>query len=267
MRDAREIRRAGPLIHNITNYVAMNFTANALLAVGASPVMAHACGEAAEMASLASALVINIGTLSPDWVCAMEKARDAAARKKIPVLLDPVGAGATAYRTETAAGLLARGVTAVRANGSETMALAGAYVRTKGVDSTAPSRGALEAAVSLLGRGAAVAVVSGETDYIAGSGGIVAIKNGHPVMARVTAMGCAASAIAGAFMAVNGDPAQACAHAMAVMGMAGEIAAENSRGPGSFQAAFLDALHSIGEKDMERLRVEEKTGFAALPCN
>ena len=256
IRDIGEIRRNRPLVHNITNFVVMNITANALLAAGASPVMAHAKEEVEDMASIANALVLNIGTLSPVWVEAMELAQNRALVRKIPVVLDPVGAGATAYRTATAATILARGVSLVRGNASEIMALAGAAGGTKGVDSTAQSSDATASAELLLQKGAAVVCISGETDYIISAKGTCAIANGHPMMPQVTGLGCTATALCGAFLAVNPDTAQAAAHAMALMGIAGELAAEKAKGPGSFVPEFLDALYEIQPAIIaQRLRV------------
>jgi len=253
------IREGAPLIHNITNYVAMNSTANALLALGASPVMAHAEEEVADMVGIASALVINIGTLSPHWVRAMISAALAAAERKRPIVLDPVGAGATAYRTRTARELLAAvSPTILRGNASELLALSTAgKVDTKGVDSTESSRNALEAGRRLNDAYGCAVCISGETDFVLGDGAVFAIRNGHSLMTRVTGLGCTASALCGAFAAVNASPASAAAQAMAVMGIAGEMAAELSAGPGSLQLHFLDALYRLTERDIQdRLRVD-----------
>ena len=250
-RDVAAIRERSPLVHNITNFVVMNNTANALLALGASPVMAHAREEAADMARLARALVVNLGTLSPQWVEGMELAMRTAREAGIPVVYDPVGAGATPYRDEVNAKLLREAPPAiVRGNGSEIMAVAagfglGAAVRTKGVDSTAGSDAAVEAAVALSEFLKAVVVVSGPTDYVVHGNEVMENGYGTPMMTRVTGMGCTASALCGAFAAVNGDPAEAALNAMALMGICGERAAAASAGPGSFQTAFLDALYAF----------------------
>jgi hydroxyethylthiazole kinase len=259
-RDVKRIRAEAPLVHNITNYVVMNTTANALLAIGASPVMAHATEEVEEMVALARALVLNIGTLSASWIEAMVKAGREARRRGIPVVLDPVGAGATRFRTETAERLLTEvAPTIVRGNASEIRALANAGGDTKGVDSTHTSEEALNAARSLAARCRCVVVVSGVTDMIVTDAGVLRVHNGHPMMPRVTGLGCTATALVGAFAAVNPSPSEAAAHAMAVMGMAGEMAAERSPGPGSFQMHFLDALYQMRESDIQRrLRVEEE---------
>ncbi|MCG8687660.1 MAG: hydroxyethylthiazole kinase, partial [Desulfobacterales bacterium] len=226
-------------------------TANALLALGASPVMAHAVEEVEDMVKIASALVINIGTLSPVWIQAMFKAAKAAKEKGIPIVLDPVGVGATPYRTGTARDLLREAVPdIIRGNGSEIMALSQADVTTKGVDSTSGSGQALESARNLYTVFKSVICITGQTDYVLGQGHIYEINNGHGLMPQVTGLGCTATALCGAFAAVNTNPQKACAHAMAVMGIAGEMAAETAKGPGSFQVEFIDALYRISEKEI-----------------
>jgi hydroxyethylthiazole kinase len=261
--DLSRIRADAPLVHNITNYVVMNTTANALLAVGASPVMAHALDEVEEMVGLAWALVLNIGTLSPPWIDAMVRAGVAARRRRIPVVLDPVGSGATRLRTETALRLLDEvAPTIVRGNASEIAALApaggaGAAGRTKGVDSTRGSEQTVEQARALAERRRCVVCVSGATDVVVGEGRVVRVRNGHPLMARVTGMGCTATALVGAFAAVNPSPLHATAHGMAVTGIAGEIAAARAEGPGTMQLHFLDALYRLTEAEVTgRARIE-----------
>ncbi|NPU85054.1 MAG: hydroxyethylthiazole kinase [Syntrophaceae bacterium] len=253
-----EVRRRSPVVHNITNYVVMNSTANALLAVGASPVMAHAPEEVEEMAGLAQALVINIGTLSVPWIQAMLLAVREAARRKIPIVLDPVGAGATTYRTKTALEIMdAVPVSVLRGNASEIRALVESDAKTKGVDSLDDSDSAVAAARELNRSRGSVVCVSGETDYIVGPDRTVSIRNGHPLMPRVTGLGCTATALCGAFAAVEEDPMLAVASAMAVMGIAGEMAAEKAAGPGTLQLYFLDALWLMTDLDIRnRLRAE-----------
>ncbi len=257
--DVERIRAEAPLVHNITNYVVMNPTANALLAIGASPVMAHAVEEVEEMAGIARALVINIGTLSPSWVEAMIRAGRRAAERGIPVVLDPVGAGATSFRTSTVHQLLeAFPVAIVRGNASEIRATFHAGEATKGVDSTRRSDEAVDAARALAASRRCVVSVSGATDVIVSGDAVAKVYNGHAMMTRVTGLGCAATALTGAFAAVNPSPLDAAAHAMAVMGMAGDIAVEKSAGPGSLQLHFLDALYRLSEDDIRlRLRMED----------
>jgi hydroxyethylthiazole kinase len=257
--DVQRIRTEAPLIHNITNYVVMNTTANALLALGASPVMAHALEEVEEMAGIAAALVVNIGTLSPHWIESMARAMWKAAQCGIPVALDPVGAGATRLRTETVRALIGKTPpTVIRGNASEIKALCDEEVKTKGVDSTHASEDSLDAARVLSGRHGSVVCVSGAVDLIVQGHAIIRIANGHPLMPRVTGLGCTATALIGAFAAVNPSPLKATAHAMAVTGIAGEIAAEGAQGPGALQVRFIDALYGLKETDIrQRLKWNE----------
>ncbi len=257
-RSIEDIRAKSPLIHNITNYVVMNNTANALLAMGASPVMIHAEEEVADMAAMASALVINIGTLSEPWLRGMFKAFAAAVEKGVPVIIDPVGAGATPYRTRTIRELIHAGQPAIiRGNASEIMALTDDTLKTKGVDSTAGSNEAVATAQHIAGDRKCVVCISGEVDYIVNSEKVVQVHNGHPMMTKVTGLGCTASALCGAFAAVEKNPLAAAAKAMAVMGIAGEMAVERSQGPGSLQMHFLDILYGLSETD---IRKHLKTG-------
>ncbi len=256
--DMEQIRADAPLVHNITNYVVMNTTANALLAIGASPVMAHAVEEVEEMAGLARALVINIGTLSAPWVESMLKAGKEANRRKIPVVLDPVGSGATQYRTTTTQLLIQEIHPAIiRGNASEIRSLLRSGPGAKGVDSRHTPDEVLDEARELSRTTRCVVSVSGPVDLIVEGDAVVRVENGHAMMSKVTGMGCSASAITGAFAAVNPSPFKAAAHAMALMGIAGEMAAEGGAGPGSFQVNFLDALYGLQESDvMHRLRIQ-----------
>lgn len=252
--DVARIRSQAPLVHNITNFVVMNTTANALLAIGASPVMAHAEDEVADMVGIAGALVINIGTLRGPWVTAMHAAAAAARDRGIPTILDPVGVGATAYRTNTAKALIDTAPpTVIRGNASEIRALVDATAATKGVDATQSSDTAVDAGKALQSAVGSVVCISGETDYVIGAAGVIAVANGHAMMPRVTGLGCTASALCGAFAAVNPDAAAATAHAMAVMGIAGEMAAVEAAGPGSLQLRFIDALYRMQAEDIHRL--------------
>lgn len=260
--DVEAVRDRAPLVHNITNYVVMNSTANALLAVGASPVMAHAAEEVADMVAIADALVVNIGTLSPAWVDAMHDAMQAAAARATPIVLDPVGAGATPYRTAAVDGLIADvAPTIIRGNASEIMATARAGATTRGVDSSEVSNSAIDAAAALVRRTGAVVVVTGATDLVISAEGTVALTGGHPLMARVTGLGCTASALCGAFAAVQPDPALAAAHATAVTSIVGELAAERAEGPGTLQLHLLDRLHDLtADQVAARLRVDVPAG-------
>lgn len=256
--DIQRIRAEAPLVHNITNYVVMNTTANALLAIGASPVMAHAVEEVEEMVRLARALVINIGTLSVPWIEAMVKAGKEARRWKIPVVLDPVGSGATQFRTTTVQKLMEEIHPAIiRGDASEIRSVFRSGPGAKGVDSRHKPDEIFDDACALSRSAGCVVSVSGPVDLIVEGDAVARVANGHPMMSKVTGMGCTASAITGAFAAVNPSPFQAAAHAMAVMGIAGEMAAERAAGPGSFQLNFLDALHCIQESDIaQRLKMQ-----------
>jgi hydroxyethylthiazole kinase len=249
--DLVKIRERSPLVHNITNFVVMNNTANALLALGASPVMAHAEEEVEDMVSIAGALVINIGTLNPSWVMSMKKAMLKAREKGVPIVLDPVGAGATAYRLRTVNALLAAAAPRIiRGNASELSALVSVETKMKGVDSSLSSNSARGAAKTLSAMYGCVVSLSGETDYIVQGEKLACIRNGHPLMPRVTGLGCTATALTAAFAAVNEDAFAAAVHAMAVMGIAGELAARHAQGPGSFQIHFLDTLYQLRKEDI-----------------
>lgn len=253
IRDLNLIRKQSPLIHNITNYVVMNNTANALLAIGASPVMAHSVDEVEEMAGIASSLVINIGTLEAAWVEAMLIAGKTALTKSTPIVFDPVGAGATTYRSKVCKQLIEEcKPSIIRGNASEIIALLDTEVQTKGVDSTNTSDSALNSAKALALQTNAVVVISGETDYITNGATVETVKNGNPMMAKVTGMGCTATAIVGAFSAVNKNLLEAAAHGMAVMGITGEIAASISKGNGSLQINFLDTLFNLDEEAIRK---------------
>jgi hydroxyethylthiazole kinase len=254
LNDLHMVREKAPLVHNITNFVVMNNTANALLAIGASPVMAHAIEEVEDMVSIASALVINMGTLSKDWVSAMLMAGKAAKEKSIPVVFDPVGVGATPYRNNAAKEILGQcRPDIIRGNASEIMALAEENTVTKGVDSTASSNIALDAAKRLALTNRSVVVISGEVDFITDGQTVRMVKNGSSLMAKVTGMGCTATAIAGAFAAINPNYLDAAIHAMVTMGVAGELAAQKSEGPGTMQLHFLDALYNLSDEMVHKL--------------
>ncbi len=242
----KKVRETRPLVHNITNYVVMNFTANILLAAGASPVMAHAENEVEEMVSFARALVLNIGTLDDAWIASMVKAGKKASALGVPVILDPVGAGATKLRTEAAKRLLAETrVSIVRGNASEILALGGAAAKIRGVDSADSVDAAAERAVGLARELGVPVAITGAVDFITDGKRVVRVANGHPLMGCVTGTGCGATAIVGAFAGVDADPVSAAATALAYYGLAGEHAADGAAGPGSFMVRFLDALHAL----------------------
>jgi hydroxyethylthiazole kinase len=239
------LRAKTPLVQNITNYVVMNNTANALLAVGASPAMVHAPEEAAEFATISSALVINIGTLSTPWVDGMTKAATAARDNGVPWILDPVGIGATAFRRATCAKLVTLSPAVIRGNASEIIALAGAANAGKGVDSTDTSEAAGDAARRLAAATGAVVAVTGKVDYVTDGERTIAIANGDVMLTRVTGTGCTATALIGAFLGARLGPMDAAVAGLATLGVAAEIAARKSSGPGSFQVALIDALYAL----------------------
>ena len=241
------LRARHPLVHNITNYVVMNSTANALLALGASPIMAHAIEEVEELVGISGALVINIGTLSKPWIEAMFKAGVCARTKHVPVVLDPVGAGASRLRTDTARALLKQVHPAIlRGNASEILALgADAIGGARGVDAQHTVAQAHQAAVTLATTHGMVVAVTGVEDYVTDGRREARIRNGHPLMARVTGTGCAASAVTGAFAAVEPDAFQAAVAALVVFGLAGEWAAQHAQHPGSYGIALLDGLDAV----------------------
>lgn len=251
----QELRRRAPLVHSITNYVAMDITANALLAVGASPAMAHAAEEVEDFVGIAQALVVNIGTLSPGWVDAMARAAERAGEQGKPWVLDPVGAGATPYRTRVAGELLRRRPTVLRGNASEILALSGAAARTRGVDSVDAPEHALELARAMAREEGAVVAVTGAVDYVTDGERVLSVSNGHPMMTRITALGCTATALTAAFLAVESDAVLATAQALAVLGLCGEIAARDAEGPGSLRWRLLDALYRLDEEALLGVRI------------
>ena len=206
--------------------------------------MAHAVEEMDDMVGIASALVINIGTLDAEWVRGMLTAGRAARRLGKPIVLDPVGAGATPYRTQ-AAWLIIREChpTIIRGNASEIMALVNADIKSKGVDSSQSSDNAVESAKQLAELTGSVVVISGATDYITDGTRLETVSNGSCLMTRVTAMGCTASSMIGAFAGINPDPFEAALHGMVVMGVCGEHAVAKKAAPGSLMINFLDELY------------------------
>lgn len=261
--DVRAVRERSPLVHSITNLVVINFNANVLLAAGASPVMAHAHEEVADMVGIAQALVLNMGTLDPYWIESMRLALLAASKRGLPVVFDPVGAGATRYRNESIEFLLSTASPAVvRGNASEIMSVAGHAVQTRGVDSSAGVSDALGAARLLAQRTNGVVCVSGPIDHVLDATERWArLSNGHEWMTKITGVGCSATALVGAFCAVQPDAWRATVAAMAFMGVVGEVAAEKviarGLGVGSLQMALLDELQLLDQATFEaRLKLE-----------
>jgi hydroxyethylthiazole kinase len=247
------MRKKKPLVHNITNYVVMNSTANALLACGASPVMAHAQEEVQEMVSLAGALVLNIGTLTPYWVDSMLMAGKRANEMNVPIILDPVGSGATNLRTQAAKKLIDNlSIRVVRGNASEVLSLAHEGSRTKGVDAIHSVDEAADAAIVLARELDTTLAITGEVDLITDGARVYMVHNGHELMGYVTGTGCTATALIGAFLAVDQDSVEAASTALAYFGLAGEKGAETAKAPGSFQVALLDALFAIDGEALQK---------------
>src|SRR5438874_2385527 len=236
----------------------MNETANATLALGALPVMAHAREEVEEMVRLAGALVINIGTLSPHWVEAMLLAGKEANANGIPVVLDPVGAGATSYRTDTARRILDEvDVTVLRGNPGEVATLVGVAAEVRGVESIAAGSDPAELAAAAARALGCVVSVTGPVDHVSDGGRTLSVANGHALLAAVTGTGCMASALTGCFLAAKpGAPLEAAAEALAAFGVAAEDAARGAKGPGSFHAGLYDALAALDPDTLdERARI------------
>lgn len=252
------LRNATPLVTNITNYVVTNSTANALLAIGASPIMTHAVEEVEELMVFSSALVINLGTVARLYVEAMPVAMAAANKNGVPVIIDPVGAGATRLRTETPVQLINDYQPAIiRGNASEIMTLAGEAGEAKGVDSTQSSNAAADGAKRLASKHACTVCISGETDIITDGERTAFVSGGSSMMPLVTGLGCTASALCGAFAPVCKDHFEAAVSAMAVMSIAGEIAAEKAEGPGTLQLHLYDTFYNMGLAEIEeRLNLE-----------
>lgn len=251
----RGLREQGPLVQCLTNFVSMDLAANALSAAGASPAMVHDPEEAAEMAALAGAVCVNIGTPSPRWVEGMHAAAKAAHGGAVPWVLDPVAVGATSYRRDLVADLLVHRPAVVRANAGEVLALAGIAGGSRGVDSTASADDAVEAAVSLASTLDCVVVVSGAADVVTDGRRVLRVLGGHPWMPMITALGCTASALVAAAcgVEVDGDRVDAldaAAAAMALLAAAGEQGARAASGPASLRVGLVDALAAADRLDL-----------------
>ena len=240
------MRERKPLVHQITNYVVMNETANATLALGALPVMAHAPEEMEEMVSLAGALVLNIGTLSRHWVEAMLTAGWAANARGVPVVLDPVGAGATTYRTDTAKRILDEvDVAVLRGNAGEVATLVGVAAEVRGVESVDSGAVAAEIAREAARSLGVSATVTGAVDHVSDGERVAAVANGNPMLATITGTGCMSSAVTGCFLAVAESTFDGAVEALVAFGVAGEDAARDAKGPGSFHVNLYDALAAL----------------------
>lgn len=249
-----EMRRQAPLVHNITNYVAMNIAANVLLAAGASPAMLHAEAEVSEFAAIAGALTVNIGTLSPHWIDGMKAAARAANAAQRPWVLDPVAHYATGLRRATTSELMALSPAIVRGNASEIIALAGAESQGRGVDSRDPVAAAEASARKLALAHETIVAVTGATDFVTDGRKAFRIEGGSPLMPKVTALGCSLTCLIGAFAAVYPrDRLEATVAALALFAVAGEEAGRQAEGPGSFGWRFLDALAAVDGATLDAL--------------
>ncbi|MCP4683510.1 MAG: hydroxyethylthiazole kinase [Desulfobacterales bacterium] len=248
------IKQRGPLIHNITNFVVMNSSANILLAIGASPVMAHCRAEVEEMTSLADALVLNIGTIQEDWLESMIWAAKTANSVGIPVILDPVGAGATRLRTRAVKEIMKKcSITVLRGNCSEILSLGSSDIKTKGVDtSLSLSDEIVDAAKQMAIENQCIIAISGEEDCVTDGTRVFRVTNGQPIMSKVTGTGCGLTAVTAAFCAVEDkNLTRATAAAFGFYGLCGDLAIKTSDKPGSFYVAFLDHLYSTGNEEIE----------------
>ena len=246
------IRAHKPVVHSITNYVVMNSTANVLLAMGASPIMAHAAEEIEEIVAIANAVVINIGTLSTAWIESMKSACRVAADLGKPFVLDPVGSGATKLRTDTARSIIATALpTVIRGNASEILSLSAQGAKTRGVDSIHSMDDAIEAAREIATSLGTVIAVTGERDLVTDGKQSLIITGGHSLLGYVTGTGCAATVIIAAFLAEEKDPMVATSAALAFFGLAGERAAAQATAPGSFWVKVVDELYAITPEELE----------------
>lgn len=247
------IREKKPLVHSITNFVVMNETANATLCLGALPIMSHAIEEVEEMVGISSALVLNIGTLAPDWIDAMELAGKRANELGIPVILDPVGAGASRLRTESSKRLLENvRISVVRGNCAEIATLAGIAAETRGVESISSSSGPDEVARQFASIYGCTAAITGVVDVVCDGKRTAQLSNGHAMLGKVVGTGCMSNVIVASFTAVDSDPFTAAVGGLTAFGIAGELAAQVSADkPGTFHVELYNALYAVQTADIE----------------
>jgi len=253
------VRSKRPLVHHITNYVTVNDCANITLCIGASPVMAHSTDEVEEMVAMAGALVLNIGTLDAGQVEAMLAAGKKANMLDIPVILDPVGAGATGYRTRTSLRLLEElRIAVLKGNGGEIGVLAGAGGKVRGVDSVRAGGRPVEIVNTLARKLGITVAMTGPQDIVSDGKKTLLVDNGHPLMGRFSGSGCMASSVVGAFVAVGRDRVSSTAAALAAFGIAGERAAAHHREPYGFKLAIFDELSNLTPKALaQRARIRK----------
>ena len=247
------VRQQQPLVHTITNPVVMDFTANALLALGARPIMAYAVEEVEEVVAASNALVLNLGTPSPARLEAMQLAGKAAGRSQIPIVFDPVGVGLTALRRSAAKQLVDRlSISVIRANATEMLGLADTQSRPAGVAAVHTTEAAIPTARRLVGKTAEIIAVSGVRDWIGSTQDAIYVANGHERMSRVTGTGCVLSALIAAFLSVDRNSFYATVSAIALWGICGEMAARQTQGPGHFRTALIDALDALTPQRLAR---------------
>lgn len=246
------LRAEQPLVHNITNYVAMNVAANVLLAIGASPAMLHAKEEAFDFSKNADALTINLGTISLPWMDGIRTAIAGAREGGTPWVLDPVAHFATQLRRDFVAELLELAPAVIRGNASEILALGGGAVQGKGADTGDSVAQAEDTATAIAKRYGCIVAVTGEVDFVTDGQRGFRVHGGSDLMPRVTALGCSLTGVMGGFAAVGADhPLEAAAAALAVFAAAGEQAAMNAKGPASFQLAFIDCLYNLQSEALD----------------
>lgn len=253
-----KIRETKPVVHHLTNWVTIYDCANIVKVLGGSPVMAHAKEEVAEMARIAQSLVLNIGTLTPEFVQAMKIAAKSANEKGIPVVLDACGAGATRLRDKKCFELLSEAkIDIIKGNASEIARLSGEPVKTKGVDAGRVSKNMAPIARELARRRKCIVVVTGKQDIVTDGKKLYIIKNGHPMMTHVVGTGCMAASVIGAFAAVEKDLVYAASCALTCFEIAAECAARLSAGPGSFKERLFDCAFSLDRRTIERMQKVE----------
>lgn len=254
----KRVREQKPVVHHLTNWVTIYDCANVVKVLGGSPVMAHAKEEVAEMAKIASALVLNIGTLTVDFIEAMKAAAKSANEKGIPVVLDACGCGATTLRNTKSFELLdSVRVDIIKGNASEIAKIGGENVRTKGVDATAVEKNLIELAEKIARERRCTVVITGKEDVVAGENKVYVVKNGHEMMSHVVGTGCMAASVIGAFAAVEKDLAAASAAALACFGIAAECAARDSLGPATFKEKMFDCLFCLDKKTIDNMQKVE----------
>ncbi|MBU4311748.1 MAG: hydroxyethylthiazole kinase [Candidatus Omnitrophica bacterium] len=250
-----KVRKDKPLVHHLTNWVTIYDCANVVKVFGAAPVMAHAAEEVEEMAGLSSALVLNIGTLTPDFVESMKKAAKSANKKGIPVTLDVCGAGATKLRDEKSFELLdSARIDIIKGNASEVARIAGENVKTKGVDAVSVEKDLIELAKHLAAKRNCTVVITGKEDIVADKDKLFIVKNGCDMMSHVVGTGCMAASVIGTFSAVEKDLTKASTAGLVCYEIAAELACKDSFGPGTFKERLFDNIYNLDKAKIDKLK-------------